>query len=237
MKIALVRPLALVAAVLLAGLTACQSPTTLATSWKAPEVGSIKFTKILVIGICPVDSLRQPVENKMKAQITGVPVAASYELLPNVADQVDPKKIAELIKANGIDGIITMRMVDFKDDVTYHPGGMVPVMDQSFYSYYSPSYALSPYYHGMGVPYAGGSYVSGYPGAYGYGVPMAYEYVPPSTTTVHVMSIETNIYDAKDGKLVWTGLTQTKNPDESENLIADVAAAVRAKLRAQGLIP
>ncbi|MEJ1974288.1 MAG: hypothetical protein WDM96_18070 [Lacunisphaera sp.] len=123
MKIALVRSLA--AAVLLAGLTACQN-TTLESAWKAPEVGSLNFTKVLVIGIAPVDSLRRPLEDAMKAEIKAVPAVASYELLPDVKDQVDPKKVAAVIKANAIDGIIALRMVAFQDDVTYHPGGLCP---------------------------------------------------------------------------------------------------------------
>ena len=234
MKIALVRPLLVIAAAgLLAGLTACQS-TTLESAWKAPEVGSIKFTKVLVIGIAPVDSLRRPVEDHMKAEIKAVPSVASYELLPDVKDQVDPKKIAAVIKANGIDGIVAMRMVAFQDDVTYHPGGYVPVPDQYFSTYYSPGYALAPYYRGMG-PY-GGPVGAGYGMGYGPGY-TDYEYVPPSVTKDHIMSIETNIYDAVSGKLVWTGLTRSKNPDDSDNLIAEVAAAVRTKLREQKLIP
>jgi len=228
MNIARFRPLvAVVAAVALAAFTGCET-TTLQNAWKAPEVGSIKFTKVLVIGVCPVDSLRQPVEDAMKAQITAVPAVASYELLPDVKDQVDPKKVAEVIKVGGFDGIVTLRMVALQDEQTFHEGGYVPTGYSTFSSYYSPGYALSPYYRG-------------YPGAYGagyggYGMPMEYEYVPPSITTDQLMSIETNIYDAKSGKLIWTGLTRTKNPDERHNTIVEVAAVVKAKLREQKLI-
>jgi hypothetical protein len=222
MKIAFFRPPALAAAFLLAGLSACQS-TTLQSAWKAPEVGSIHFTKIIVIGIAPVDSMRKPVEDAMKAQITAVPAVASYELLPNVADQVDPKKLRAAITAAGIDGIITMRMLSLADKVTYSPGGMVPVPYQSFYGYYAPGYALAPYYRGM-------------PGSY-YGAPVAYEYVPPSETRDVLMNIETNIYDARDGKLIWSGRTQSTNPSKSDNLIAEIAGVVRAKLHEQRLIP
>jgi hypothetical protein len=228
-----VRILAVSATLLLGLLSGCKS-TTLESSWKAPEVGSIKFTKILVVGIAPVDSLRRPLEDAMKAEITAVPTVTSYELLPVVADQVDQKKIMAVIKDNGIDGIIVMRMIAFEDNVEYHPGGMVPVMDQSFYSYYTPGYALSPYYRGVG---GYGAYGAGYGYGAGYMGPTAYEYVPPSVTTDHVMSIETNIYDGKTGKLVWTGLSRSVNPNESDNVIAEISGVVKAKLRAQKLIP
>jgi len=227
MNIARIRPHVVAAAIILAGLTACETTSELVGAWKAPEVGSIKFSKVLVIGIAPVDSLRQPVEDAMKAEITAIPAVASYELLPEVKDQVDPKKIAEVIKANGIDGIITMRMISMEDDVTYHAGGMVPTSYTSFYSYYSPGYALAPYYHGM----PGGAYGMG-----GYGMAMTYEYVPPSVTTDVLMSIETNIYDARDGKLIWSGRTVTTNADQRNNTIHEVATLVRDKLRSQKLI-
>jgi hypothetical protein len=230
MNAAPTRIVAAIAALLIGLLAGCKS-TTLESSWKAPEVGSIKFTKVLVVGIAPVDSLRRPLEDAIKAEITRIPAVTSYELLPATADQVDPKKIAAVIKTNGIDGIIVMRMIAFEDNVEYHPGGMVPVMDQSFYSYYTPGYALSPYYRGVGAYGAGYGYGAGYMG------PTAYEYVPPSVTTDHVMSIETNIYDGKDGKLIWTGLSRSVNPNESDNMIAEIAGVVKAKLREQQLIP
>jgi hypothetical protein len=221
------RPLVLAAAaIILAGLTACETTSEMLGDWKAPEVGSIKFTKVLVIGIAPVDSLRKPVEDAMKAEITKIPAVASYELLPAVKDQVDPKKIAEVIKAHSIDGIITMRMISLEDDVTYNAGGMVPAPYTSFYSYYSPGYALAPYYHGSSMGYGMG----------GYGMSMSYEYVPPSVTTDVLMTIETNIYDARDGKLIWSGRTMTTNGLERDNTIHEVAALVRDRLHSQKLI-
>jgi hypothetical protein len=233
MNIARLRPLALVAAAALFALTACET-TTLQTAWKAPEVGSIKFTKVLVIGIAPIDSMRRPMEDAMKAQITAVPSMASYELLPDVKDQVDPKKLTAAAESAGIDGIVIMRMKALEDELTYNPGGYVPTGYQSFSTFYSPGYALAPYYRGMG-PYSG-PYGAGYGMGYGMGY-QEYAYEPPSITKDVLMSIETTIYDAKTGKLIWIGLTQTKNPDDRHNTIPEVAAVVKAKLREQKLIP
>ena len=215
-------------ALVLVAFSGCAT-TTLETAWKAPEVGSIKFTKILLIAIAPVDSLRRPAEDAMKAQITTVPAVASYEVLPAVADQVDPKKVAEVIKTDGFDGIVVMRLVSMEDELTYNAGGYMPTSYYSFSSYYSPGYALAPYYRG--------GYGAGYGAGYGYGgMPMTYEYVPPSITKDVLMNLETAIYDAKTGKLIWTGMTKTTNPSERNNTIPEVAAAVRAKLREQKLI-
>lgn len=219
--------LAVACAALLAG---CKT-TTLESTWTAPEVGSIKFNKILVIGISPVASLREPLEDKIKSQITRVPAIASYELLPEVEDQVNPEKIAEVIAAHDIDGIITLRMIGMNDEVTYHPGGYVPTYYSSFSAYYSPGYALAPYYGGMGG-YGMGGYGMG-----GVGMPVSYEYVEPSETRDVYTNIETNIYDATDGNLIWFGRTSTKNASQRQQTIEEVAAVVKAKLQSQGLIP
>lgn len=196
--------------------------TKLESDWKAPEVGSIKFSKVLVIGIAPMATLREPMEDKIKEQITRVPAVASYELLPEIEDQVNPEKVAEVIKANDIDGIITMRMIGMNDEVTYHAGGYVPVYYDSFSAYYSPAYALSPFYG----PYGGG-----------FGGPVTYEYIPPSQTRDVYTNVETNIYDAKTGKLIWFGRTSSKNAGQRKQLIEEVAATVKARLKAQELIP
>jgi len=208
--------------ILSVGLLVGCATTELESDWKAPEVGSITFSNVLVIGIAPMASLREPMEDKIKAQITRVPAVASYELLPEIEDQVNPEKVAEVIAANDIDGIITMRMLGMNDEVTYNPGGYVPVYYDSFSAYYSPAYALSPFYS----PYGGM-----------YGGPVTYEYIPPSETRDVFTNVEVNIYDATDGKLIWFGRTSTKNAGQRKQLIEEVAAVVKSRLRAQQLIP
>ncbi|MEO6876356.1 MAG: hypothetical protein ABI222_16185 [Opitutaceae bacterium] len=188
-------------------LAACNS-TTLESSWKAPAVDSIHFTKVLVVAASPVDSLRRMTEDAMKAQITTVPVVTSYELLPNRADAKDRTKLAALIKSSGVDGIIIMRLVSDANEVTYVAGTPMPMPYRSFYGYYNRPYGLSPYF-----------------------------YDPGSIRTDRVVSIETNIYDAKDESLIWSGVTKTTNPENVEDLVAQVTKVVRAKLRAQKLIP
>jgi hypothetical protein len=200
-------------------LAGCET-TKLTTDWTNEEVGQISFSKVLVIGISPMESLRPKVEDNIVAQIDHVEAIPSYEFLPEVEDQVDPEKVKAVIKAEGFDGIVTMRMLGMHDETTHHEGYYRPEYYGSFYSYYSPAYALSPYYMGM-------------PGAYG--MPMTYEYVPPRTTRDVFMNIETNIYDARTGDLIWYGRTQTKNADQRQQTIPEVAKVIKARLRSVGL--
>jgi hypothetical protein len=50
------------------------------------------------------------------------------------------------------------------------------------------------------------------------------------------MHMETQVYSMRDDKLIWSGVTQTKNPKSAQQLVEDVARAVAADLRKQHLI-
>ena len=50
------------------------------------------------------------------------------------------------------------------------------------------------------------------------------------------MGIETNIYDTEDGKLVWSGMSETTNPKDTRKTIADTAKAVRGAMKKHGFI-
>jgi hypothetical protein len=211
----LTRSLLTAAALFLAG---CAS-TKLASSWKAPEAGTIHFTKILVMAVAPVDSLRHPAEDAMRAQIKTVPVVTSYELLPKAEDGSDPVKLDAAIKAAGVDGIIVMRMVSSDSEVGYTTGGMMPSYYTSFNSYYSYNF---PGYH---------NYYNNR-----FAAQASFYYDPPKMYVDQIVGIETNIYNARDQALIWTGITKSTNPDGIDKLIAEVSDVVRNKLRSQGLI-
>lgn len=51
-----------------------------------------------------------------------------------------------------------------------------------------------------------------------------------------MLQMETQVFATKDDKLIWAGLSTTKNPDSARELVADVARAVAADLKKQKLI-
>jgi len=193
-------------------LAACNT-TSLEKSWTNPEIGPVHFTKVIVMCIAPVDSLRKPVEDLMKAEVKSVPAVTSYELLPKGEDAQDPAKLAAAVTASGADGIIILRLASTDTEVGWTAGAPVPMYYRSYSSYYS--YNNRHYYD----PHA------------------AFYYDPPTMYEDHIYMIETNIYDAKTQALVWSGITKSKNPGELTELIAGVGNAVRNKLRSQNIIP
>jgi len=51
-----------------------------------------------------------------------------------------------------------------------------------------------------------------------------------------LIQMETQVYSMKEGRLVWSGLSESKNPKSAEKLVEEVAGTVAGALRKQGLI-
>ena len=87
------------------------------------------------------------------------------------------------------------------------------------------------------IRYVPGSYPAAYGtywGYYGWAYPVVYS--PGYYQNDRIVGVETTIYDTSDGKLVWSGVSQTTNPKGAEKLVADTAKAVRSVMRKYGFI-
>jgi hypothetical protein len=65
--------------------------------------------------------------------------------------------------------------------------------------------------------------------------PMAYDagYVRQD----ELVDVETCIYSVKEGRLLWAGTTESTNPSDVPRTVKEIADAVAAELRREGLIP
>jgi hypothetical protein len=82
-----------------------------------------------------------------------------------------------------------------------------------------------------------GAYATAYPqfwGYYGYAWPMVYD--PGYLRTDTIVQVETKVYALADDKLIWSGLSETFNPRDAQDLVRGVAEAVAKDMRKQGLI-
>jgi hypothetical protein len=75
---------------------------------------------------------------------------------------------------------------------------------------------------------------SGFWDYYSYAWPLVYD--PGYVRMDRMLQMDTQVYSLKDGKLVWSGLTQTANPESAQDLVEQVAQAVAADLRKQRVI-
>jgi protein-S-isoprenylcysteine O-methyltransferase Ste14 len=65
----------------------------------------------------------------------------------------------------------------------------------------------------------------------------AVRYDPGYTTVDRIVRVETSIYSIAQGRLLWSGVGRTLNPDDVGELVDDVIRAVGAELEKEGLLP
>ena len=130
----------------------------------------------------------------------------SYNYLKESFDKKNEDALREKIKKDGFDGAVTMRLVDVDKEENYTRGNI-----SSYPAYYRN---FSGYY------YRSWSYYST-PGYY---------------TTTKTYTIETNVYSIKEDKIIWSGLTETTNPDGVKKMTEEVAQVVYKKMIEEGFI-
>ena len=131
---------------------------------------------------------------------------ASYNYLDASFNKANEELLRTKIKTDGFDGAVTMRLVDVEKEKTYTPGNM------SLYPQYYRNF--SGYYYRSWSNYSSPGYYS----------------------TTKVYTIETNVYSIKEDKIIWSGLTETTNPDGVKKITEEVAHAVYKKMLKEGFI-
>ena len=87
------------------------------------------------------------------------------------------------------------------------------------------------------LTYVPGSYPAPYYSFYGYwGYGWGAAWDPGYVRTDTIVLIETNIYSVKDGKLLWSGLSETFNPAGPVELVQGIVARVVSDLKKQGML-
>ena len=62
-------------------------------------------------------------------------------------------------------------------------------------------------------------------------------YVPGYSRENLILVIETLIYSVPRDKLLWAGVSETKNPKQLQQVIADVVDSAAKEMKKQGLVP
>lgn len=197
---------ALVFAATVALLTACSS-TTLSGSWKDPEFrGPVQ--KIYIVGIAKVDLNRRIFEDTFtrELEVLGVRALPSYRDIPTSQEDNQGAIAAQLAK-NGADAILMTRVTDRRTETVTTPG-----------------YATT-YYGGSGG--WGGYYSRGYAETM---------YTPSTTTEFQIATVESNLYDTKTGKIIWSAQLEIVVENNLEKLFTDFVKTVTKDLKKDGLI-
>jgi ABC-type amino acid transport substrate-binding protein len=205
--------------VALFALAACnKTQTTISQSYRNPGYEQTVFKKLLVIGVAANQENRQAFENAFAKAIAneGGAAQASWGVLPQ-DEQLTEEELRAAVEAGKFDGVLITRLLAVDKEEEYTPGS----------TYLNPR---TQYYSG-----GGGLYGYGFYGFYGTTYAQVREpgYFDTSTT----IRVETNLYSAANDGLVWTGQSETVDPDSIPDARESMTAAVAKKLKEEKLIP
>jgi hypothetical protein len=202
---------ALVFLLALSALAGCKkTTTTIPLAWKNPSYTGGSFKKLFVIGVGKDDSTRRLFEDTFATAIAseGAAAQASWGHLPQ-SEQLSKEEIRAAIEGGDFDGVLITRVLGVNQSQEYVP----------------PSTHTVPT----------GYYGRGYYGYYGTSYTIVHE--PGYYKTNTTFRLETNLYSVATGDLVWSGQSDTLNPESIKGVIDSMTAAVAKKLKSEKLIP
>lgn len=187
-------------------LNSCTS-TRITSSWKEPN----KALKISNLKKVLVVALLKNETSSHKAEDEMVRYLSgkgivSYNYLNANFNKEKEDAIRSKIKKDGFDGAITMRLLDVDKETNY---------SQSSISSYPVYYQTFSGYYYRNVNY--------------YNEPEYY-------TTTKTYTVETNVFSIKEDKIIWTGLTESTNPDGVDKMTKEIVKVVYKKMVDEGFI-
>lgn len=188
-------------------MVSCASSTQITAVWRSPEMVSGQYKNICIAAITENTSNKQIVEQEMHNQLKAKNVKSTriVDLLPYkfTGSSTEKDLILEKVRENGNDAILTFTLIKQKEETRYVPGTV-----------YAPPAAYGHY----------GTF-GGYYGYYGTRM-----YDPGYYTQDEIYFIETNLYDVKSEKLVWSVQSKTYNPSGITQFAQDFTAAITKQL-------
>ncbi|HSD07048.1 hypothetical protein [Flavobacterium sp.] len=200
----------------------CGSNTTIVSSWRDPNATLSKeqFKKVMVVALVKNESTRRATENRI-ASINPNVLISSYNYLNQQNLNLSQEEKLKILQNENFDGVITMRFIRADKETDYVPG-------------------TANYYGGMAYPGMGYGYVGGYGMGYGAGFGGWYgAYAPAYYTPGYYQEntyyyIETNIFDLKNNKLVWSATTKSLDVSDVNTTVDEIMEACVQQMRADG---
>jgi len=176
--------------------------------WQEENYQKGKIEKVLILGIFNKDKplLRRNFEDGMKRAFEDGGIAATPSMNHMPYDQaVDSTTFEKYFQDLAIDAVVVSRLVAVDASRDYKAGYLYTIPFNSYYGFYGYYYA--------GVQYANST-----------------GYLSKNVVVV----LETNIYEAKDKKLIWSGVSETVDPDKASDVINSFGDVLVSKLKGEG---
>ena len=177
-------------------------------SWKNPDTPGVQASKVMTLAIGQDLRNRRVVEDafSLAFEQNSMSSVSASDVMPPNFADMDSAQIKAQVENAGADALATVRAVDVTTEQHWVPGS----------TYYPPYY---------------GSYY-GYHGYYGYGGYSSPGYMSETTKAL----LETNLWDARTGNLVWVGQSEFVVSGKVETLATKYATIVVKEMIAQGAL-
>lgn len=193
-------------------LAAC-STTKVTSSWKSPDVTSqnLSMKKIIVAALLPDRNrdLQKSMEGQLVGELKskGIDAVSAYEVYgPKYLPQDEHKAVSKL-QESGIDGFLTIVLLDKSKEKNYNPGysQIAPVgYYRSWFGYYRTVFGQV--------------------------------YTPGYYTTESKYYWESNLYNLPDEKLIYSAQSQSFDPSSISKLASDYSSKLINDMTKQGLV-
>lgn len=198
--------LALLGGVLIA---ACTN-THLVATWANPEADKTAQNQILITGITDRADYQITFENAIQEALNRKKVTSKkgYDYFgpDHKPSKEELVKSVEKMKAEGIQSVLTISLLDVTEQTKYVPG---------------TTYSPYGYYGGWGGYYYNSYYMVNEPGYY---------------TTTTQFFLEARLYDLNQNKLIWAGQSETTDPSSADSFSREYAAVITEELDRLGLL-
>jgi hypothetical protein len=194
----------------LCAFAACtKAKTSIPLSWRNPAVEQTVFQTLLVIGVGENEGARRLFEDTFAKALAekGTSAQASWGLLPQ-STRLTEEQIRGAVEGGSFDGVLVSRLMSVDQNQEYVPPS---------------SYTVPTTYYGYG-----------YYGYYGSSFATVHE--PGYFKTNTTFRMETNLYSVATSDLVWSGQSQTLNPESLTDVIDSMTTAVAKKLKEEKLV-
>jgi hypothetical protein len=189
----------------------CATETKVSSQWVSPDYTGGPMHKLLVVAVAENPIVRRSYEDRLVGALraNGADAVPSYQVLPG-EQRLTKAELEGAVRGQNFDGVIVTQLLGVHEKTTYVP----------------PTTEVVPTSRGYGR--------AGYYGYYGRG----YDVVrtPGYTRTTEIVSLETKLWNARDGQLAWGIRSETFDPRTTDDAIASVVKKLVSELADDGLI-
>ncbi len=190
--------------------TSCGPTTEIIGEWSEDEYKTGSIDKLLVLGI--VDQKKPLLKRKFEDGLvdafngSGIDAVASMDYMP-YDEIIDSTTFEKYFSDLKLDAVLVSRLVGVDKERKVKAGYAYVIPYNSYYGFYGHYYAA--------VQYANSS-----------------SYLSKNVVVV----LETNLYETKDKKLIWSGISETIDPDKASDVIKSLGAVLADKLSSEGFL-